>query len=396
VKTGTPPSSLVVSLLSLSVVLMLGIASCTRTERTLGESLTNDRGTGLVPSGDAAPPQAPDASMFRELCKTSSCPAPYITCSSDTFQCETNSDSDNDNCGACGVECPRGDEIRDFIGAEWSCQSGQCRMTCDPRSLRADCNSNPSDGCETDLGCDENNCGACGVKCPPGLTCREGNCGCPGGMTDCGGETCRIADACVSLVADDNNCGACGVSCPTEPIPPYPNTRLGCMHSECGKVKCEFGFDDCNQNIELDGCESDIFSDAQNCGMCNKKCAPGQFCFAGKCKCAPNESACPMGEDFVQCFDLDNDPYNCGACGLTCPMAANGMGREACRLGHCTLDCPSGFADCDGRADNGCETMISADPRNCGGCNVQCDLAIGQPCVNGACALEPCESGGTQ
>lgn len=35
--------------------------------------------------------------------------------------------------------------------------------------------------------------------------------------------------------------------------------------------------------------------------------------------------------------------------------------------------CPPFFADCDGNPANGCETEVSADPNNCGGCGVPCE-----------------------
>ncbi len=40
----------------------------------------------------------------------------------------------------------------------------------------ADCNGDPSDGCETDLSTSNANCGACGATCPEGYTCEAGSC----------------------------------------------------------------------------------------------------------------------------------------------------------------------------------------------------------------------------
>src|SRR6185295_8978042 len=36
--------------------------------------------------------------------------------------------------------------------------------------------------------------------------------------------------------------------------------------------------------------------------------------------------------------------------------------------------CPTGKADCDGNPDNGCETQIYTDSKNCGGCGSVCSL----------------------
>ena len=353
---------------------------------------------GFVETNDAAPPlpeagtSEVDANDFGPLCKAADCPAPYTTCSDDSFRCETNVDIDNANCGACGVVCPNGQEVRSVFGAEWFCQSGECRMACDPQSHRADCNKDVADGCEADLRCDPDNCGSCGVKCPDGLVCILGNCGCPAGLTSCG-EGCNAQ--CLNLKNDDLNCGACGHECPVseDDPPPPPGMRRGCGDGQCGQLKCDAGFEDCNHDLEADGCEINLFEDALNCGACGKACAPGQRCEFGECKCAPHETACPSFGDSVECVDLESDPNSCGVCGNMCPNPFDGSGKAVCRLGRCEFECKPGYADCDGRVENGCETHVAADPRNCGACGVQCDLSFGQPCVNGACRLAPCAPG---
>jgi hypothetical protein len=167
--------------------------------------------------------------------------------------------------------------------------------------------------------------------------------------------------------------------------------RFGCKDSQCGKLKCEGGFADCNDD-PADGCEINYATDVANCGGCGKKCAAGQRCSDAECQCAPSESDCTDDFGNSQCFNLDTDRSNCGACGHQCPFVT-GPTKSVCRLGRCELECAAGYADCDGQAANGCETFVAADPRNCGACGVQCDLALGQPCVNSACNLAPCTEG---
>lgn len=379
--------SLVTRLVALGVA-GLGALSCANALDAGADDPQGDPETFIPP--EAAPPNDPNA--LRRLCASSTCPSPFGTCPGDRFNCETNFDSDSDNCGECGVTCPRGDLTRAIFGAEWFCQAGHCQMACDADSRKGDCNGDVVDGCETSLKCDANNCGACGIACQAGTTCVDGQCGCAAGLTVCG-QACQGA-RCVDLVNDDLNCGSCGRSCPPFPegdttLP--PNTKLGCAESSCGRLKCsERRFRDCNDIID-DGCEVDVDEDAANCGACGTVCAPGQTCIFGACGCAPNETRC--GEaPIVTCTDLDTDPMNCGACGYACPgVWVPDAGEAVCRLAHCELACPQGRADCDGRFENGCETLITTDPSNCGGCGSTCDRNLGQPCVNGACNRVPCD-----
>jgi hypothetical protein len=44
--------------------------------------------------------------------------------------------------------------------------------------------------------------------------------------------------------------------------------------------------------------------------------------------------------------------------------------------------CPTGFADCDGVASNGCEVNLASDPNHCGNCSRTC---VDAPCAVGMC-----------
>ncbi len=72
--------------------------------------------------------------------------------------------TDVKNCGVCDNACPGG------ITA--TCTNGVCGFACP--ALKADCNGDPSDGCETDLTA-EPNCGWCGRTCG-GDGCTNGLC----------------------------------------------------------------------------------------------------------------------------------------------------------------------------------------------------------------------------
>jgi hypothetical protein len=78
--------------------------------------------------------------------------------------------TDPNNCGSCGKACPA------YAHADKVCSGGQCVFTCS--AGRGDCNNQKaSDGCETCLRNDNNNCGRCGVQCATGGTsCFAGSC----------------------------------------------------------------------------------------------------------------------------------------------------------------------------------------------------------------------------
>lgn len=76
--------------------------------------------------------------------------------------------TDPENCGACDYRC-------DFDHARVSCVDGVCEMG-DCRSFWGDCNDDTSDGCETDLYNDSDNCGRCLNACHPSSRCAGGVC----------------------------------------------------------------------------------------------------------------------------------------------------------------------------------------------------------------------------
>jgi hypothetical protein len=75
-----------------------------------------------------------------------------------------------------------------------------------------------------------------------------------------------------------------------------------------------------------------------------------------------------------------DDPTNCGACGHVCPTRLNSI--PACVNGQCGITCDTNFGNCDNQPDNGCETVLGSDPKNCGAC--------GRDCAGGACNVGQC------
>jgi hypothetical protein len=71
-----------------------------------------------------------------------------------------------DNCGACGDVCGGENGVA-------SCNAGHCEIVCSPGF--ADCNGDPTDGCEVQLSADPEHCGMCETSCGSG-DCFLGTC----------------------------------------------------------------------------------------------------------------------------------------------------------------------------------------------------------------------------
>ena len=112
--------------------------------------------------------------------------------------------SDENNCGACGNTCARGQV----------CSAGVCSAVC----------ARPLASCGTeciDTTSDPDHCGGCDMACSNGR-CVDGSCvACRLGRTECD-------NVCVNTATDTQNCGRCGNVC-----------RLGqsCVAGTCTLVR---------------------------------------------------------------------------------------------------------------------------------------------------------------
>ena len=384
----------VVALTTVSVLLAWG---CSTADDRLG---IEDPPPPAPSTSFVSPDAGPDAFVEHELlsyCPTDKCPPGWTTCPSSRFPCDVNLQADVNNCGACGLACPTntGNEI-------FACVNGACALTCRANSATLDCDGLVDNGCEA-TAIHDNHCGSCGVKCTdPKKHCVDQSgrayagiygCGCPSGMIDCGGR-------CYNPKFDDEYCGDCNTQCdPTNGgAPTLPNAYYGCVNSQCGHMKCDPYYADCDDKTP-NGCETFLVTN-ENCGACGNACPAGQECRLDQnnvpqCMCPPDKTLCDLGcrDDGVcygACVDLTSDMYNCGACGHDCYVPErNAVG--VCNYGSCVMNCNDGRADCNNSWSDGCETNIDSDPKNCGGCGRVCDAVAGQACVAGQCVVEPCD-----
>lgn len=163
---------------------------------------------------------------------------------------------------------------------------------------------------------------------------------CKAGYKSCNSNQPEGCETCVAT--DVNNCGDCGKKCPV-----YPNSTPTCSNGWCGSY-CNWGWKDCNNNLQKDGCEVYVESDVNNCGWCGNKCPGAPYAYA------------------------------------------------QCSGGKCSLVCDSGWANCDNNWGNGCETDTGNDVNNCGWCGNKCVQPTyygGETvCSNGKC-VEQCKNG---
>jgi hypothetical protein len=212
-----------------------------------------------------------------ESCKTGACGCSGA-CPSNGFGncngncadgCETSLETLTD-CGACGRACAP-------PHATASCATGACVIaTCD--AGWGNCDNNPSNGCETPL-TTASSCGACGALCNDlqgPETCLSGicGCGCAPGLGNCD-KTCT--NGCEAQLNTLGNCGGCNQRCNLS------HASESCATGTCAITACDAGWMDCDGKA-VNGCETEVAFDQQNCGACGVGCSAGKNCYQGACK----------------------------------------------------------------------------------------------------------------
>ncbi|MCH2109431.1 MAG: hypothetical protein MK135_08875, partial [Polyangiaceae bacterium] len=279
-----------------------------------------------------------------------------------------------------------------------SCTQGRCQ---DPS-----CTDQVKNDTETDVDCG-GNCPRCADEkvclgdddCVSGI-CSSGRCAIPTcddrrkngseSDVDCGGSCspCEVGRGCEF----DSDC--------IQPEDPAPGT-VACVEQAC-VIACPMGRGDCNASAS-DGCEVDLNTAVGNCGVCGQACEPANAagqCSQGVCGIDFGGEGCSTG--FFDCdgqpengceVNIETDSSNCGGCGEACSDA---NGQPSCSGGSCSISCNSGFTDCDSDArSNGCEIATGVDVLNCGSCGRVCTATNPQEiafCLDGDCGFTACSS----
>lgn len=299
-------------------------------------------------------------------CKQSNCPLGEGDCDLDEI-CETNLNTDVNNCKLCGIQCT-------FPNAAAACEGGSCVMKdCDPGW--ADCNNDPKDGCEVNTKTDIGHCGQCGTICQPfhaAAACVDGSCvpACEANWGNCDGDP---NDGCETPTNTVNNCGKCGTKCTAAPS----GGTAACIAGKCD-FNCGPGLTKCGNACV------DTKTDVNNCNTCGTKCTTAvanatAACVSSACTFTCNGSLAKCGN---ACVNTTNDVNNCNGCGTKCTTAVANA-TAACVSSACTFTCNGSLTKCG----NACVNTTN-DANNCNNCGTKCTTAV--PNATATCASSAC------
>lgn len=151
---------------------------------------------------------------------------------------------------------------------------------------------------------------------------------------------------------------------------------------------CEAGHADCDLDAS-NGCEVDLMHDRNHCGSC------GVACRTADCVCNDGKLALQCDDKHADCdanmgngceTDLMTSMQHCGACQRSCHTNGHDVTSAMCTAGRCEVTCAPRISpeeDCDANPDNGCESYLMFDAKNCGACGVVCATN----CEAGTCML---------
>jgi hypothetical protein len=102
-------------------------------------------------------------------------------------------------------------------------------------------------------------------------------------------------------------------------------------------------------------------------------------------RCNPGFGNCDGNAENGCETNLDTSSSHCGTCGNACPARPNAT--ATCSMGECGFTCNPGYADCDSNPANGCEVNLNESPSHCGRCGNACPA---RPNATATCHMAMC------
>ena len=269
----TPNSLVVCAARSCLRVCATGFADCDGNVTNGCEVDTRTSNTHCGGCGRACNPMGGSGSCVAGSCTVTACMTGRADCDALPGNgCEVDVTTSTDHCGGCNARCAT------RANARTSCAAGACNYTCE--ASFADCDGSPSTGCEVDTRSSVAHCGGCNQACAARAnstaTCAAGACAyaCVAGFADCDGNPSNGCE--VDTRTSASHCGACGRACSVA------NGTAACVASACAVASCRADFANCDNN-PANGCEAQLSQTNAHCGRCGNACPGGQSCYAGSC-----------------------------------------------------------------------------------------------------------------
>jgi hypothetical protein len=132
------------------------------------------------------------------------------------------------------------------------------------------------------------------------------------------------------------------------------------------------------------------------CAPCDLPHATTDGCDpSGRCHlaaCTSGYDNCNGGADDGCEAKLDEDANHCGSCDVKCAGGTNAVGK--CAGGKCGVEsCATGFGNCNDETADGCEIDTQTDVAHCGDCKTPCPTIANSTyaCLAGTCKLDSCQ-----
>lgn len=326
-----------------------GSVRCAVTSKTTLETCVGGIWTAMLVCAEGQRCASPSPGMAE--CTTAAVDCNGLLCNG---ECVTN---DEKNCGTCGHDCT---SLPNVSGAT-TCQQGICAFevtSCE--SGFAHCSENADDGCETKLSGEEN-CGGCGVKCPPAtpvcaLATGTSAYACDTGCSQDAPVLCGAS--CIDPMSDAQHCGDCNMACP-----PVNDGQPVCAAGMC-TMKCNFGYHLCG-----DSCVSDNSADT-----CGTQCEPCKAPIGATATCDGMRCGFACRDDGdLKCDDgcYPSDDTNCGGCGNDCLASGEVCDGRICVECRTDSDCGGPSRYCVGDKCKACKPGSSNTCGDCEECSPQ-------------------------